>query len=807
MTDARRGEPTPGFVTGLGWCILAVGLACFGCDEGEPRGAGDATEMAPADARVADAAADASGPDSEPDGAMDAALPPFDRQPAPAHDGIYGFAHGCYVVEVFDGERTLRYVAAEGDGERFGFSVGPAEGAARFHMRATDLGAYLFYDAERRYLTAVEADGAWQLTRPGTLESEVDRLEWGFKSPAEWRLQVSERDPERFQLQHYATDRYLALSGLTEDASAAAVVTLHTSEGCVDFPELTIDAVGDAQPSRWEDGDLYGIAEIHSHMMADSGFGGGGIIHGAPFHRLGVERALPDCERSHGPEGRRDLVGFFEDSGSSFDLDTLLPAAVAGELEEFNHFTAGYPDFPDWPSSYRRSTHQTMYYRWLERAYLGGLRLLVQHATGNSVLCEMTVGVGAQSTLYSCNDMVSVDAAIARAHALERYVDAQAGGPGRGWFRVVGSPAAAREVINEGKLAVVLGIEISNVFDCFLTPREGFEPCTAETVRARLDHYYEAGVRVVFPVHKYDNAFSAGDGAGGMIEVGNLINSGHYSNFVEDCPGPRSAFDGGGVTFGGLNRPREVYDAPPVLDMRGFMANPLGTLLPIAEGLMSPGLRGEYCQQHGLTALGETLIRELMARGMLVDIAHLPQRALARAYEILEESDYPATKTHGSSNGGRVHRLGGLVGTRLDRCGDPDRPGRMGDRLARDVADAVANGAYPSEALSFDLNGFAGGPRPRFGELTGCDRPQANPITYPFTSFDGSVTFQQPHLGSRMVDFNEEGMIHIGLLPELIEDVRRDGTSDDALEPLFRSAEAYVRMWEKAEAHAGPQRE
>jgi hypothetical protein len=37
------------------------------------------------------------------------------------------------------------------------------------------------------------------------------------------------------------------------------------------------------------------------------------------------------------------------------------------------------------------------------------------------------------------------------------------------------------------------------------------------------------------------------------------------------------------------------------------------------------------------------------------------------------------------------------------------------------------------------------------------------------------------------------------LVAELIEDVRRDGVSDQDLEPLFKSAEAYIRMWEKAE--------
>ena len=45
-----------------------------------------------------------------------------------------------------------------------------------------------------------------------------------------------------------------------------------------------------------------------------------------------------------------------------------------------------------------------MYYRWLERASLAGLRLLVERATGNSVMCDMTVAMCSQKTLYSCND-------------------------------------------------------------------------------------------------------------------------------------------------------------------------------------------------------------------------------------------------------------------------------------------------------------------------------------------------------------------------------------------------------------------
>ena len=122
--------------------------------------------------------------------------------------------------------------------------------------------------------------------------------------------------------------------------------------------------------------------------------------------------------------------------------------------------------------------------------------------------------------------------------------------------------------------------------------------------------------------------------------------------------------------------------------------------------------------------------------------------------------------------------------------------------LTRRVEHIVEMGGYPGQPLSLDLNGFAGAPGPRFGSASGCGKEQTNPVTYPFTSYDGQVTFEAPRLGNREVDFNTEGMIHVGLLPELIEDVRRDGATDAELEPLFRSAEAYLRMWEKAESRA-----
>jgi hypothetical protein len=125
----------------------------------------------------------------------------------------------------------------------------------------------------------------------------------------------------------------------------------------------------------------------------------------------------------------------------------------------------------------------------------------------------------------------------------------------------------------------------------------------------------------------------------------------------------------------------------------------------------------------------------------------------------------------------------------------------MADSLRNRVALIAANGGYPAIGFGFDLNGFAGAPGPRFGPNARCgDTPQDSPIRYPFPSYAGDVTFTEPAVGERVLDFNTEGMVHLGLMAELIEDARNTGVTDEELEPLFRSAEAYLRMWERAEA-------
>ena len=218
-----------------------------------------------------------------------------------------------------------------------------------------------------------------------------------YISGAEWILEPSGQGGTRYQLRSRRSGRLLGPEGLVDALEDAAALTFEPADGCLEHPELSLDATGSVTRTTFEDGTLYGIADAHSHLFTNDGFGGG-LYHGAPFHRLGVEHALPDCSVVHGEMGRRDFFGYIYDHGGNDGgaLTSTLGDLIAGELTEDNHETAGYPDFTEWPDARNRSTHQVQYFRWLERAWMAGLRLEVQLATSNAVNCNLLVGEGIQ---------------------------------------------------------------------------------------------------------------------------------------------------------------------------------------------------------------------------------------------------------------------------------------------------------------------------------------------------------------------------------------------------------------------------
>ena len=93
---------------------------------------------------------------------------------------------------------------------------------------------------------------------------------------------------------------------------------------------------------------------------------------------------------------------------------------------------------------------------------------------------------------------------------------------------------------------------------------------------------------------------------------------------------------------------------------------------------------------------------------------------------------------------------------------------------------------------------------PRFGEKAcsgnGEQQNEAPKVSYPFTPHTGTGIIDQLKTGNRVFDINYDGVANYGLIPDFIQEVKNVGLTDKDLAPLFNSAEAYIRMWEKIES-------
>lgn len=529
-------------------------------------------------------------------------------------------------------------------------------------------------------------------------------------------------------------------------------------------------------------GPIVGVADLHLHVLAHLGFGGK-LFQGEPFDEdHGVKGALHACANGHGPGGLGDLIG-----------------SLAGELP-YGHDTQGWRGFAGWPH-WNSVNHQQAYWRWLERAHRGGLRLIVMLAVSNEALCSAST----RRAGFGCDDMEAVDRQLAAARELVAHVDAAAGGPGRGFLRIVESPAQARAAIEAGQLAVVLGMEVDSLFGC--KPGE----CSAAGVLAALDQYRARGVRHVFPVHIFDNAFAgAAVYHGEFFDIGNLLTTGAFYD-LRDCGGE-------GYAFKLLVDPARPWEA---------------VFGPLAPRVLPPA--DAHCNARGLSALGDVLVQGLMDRKLVIDTDHMSHRTLEAVLGAAEARSYPLVSGHGgyleiardheaseyqrsAAQVARLRELGGVVAPLLFQPGR-DGIAQWGERVENDcghsakswaqaylyAADQMAAGPFlQAVGIGSDLNGFIAHPAPRYGPDAcagdGARQPEGERVVYPFPAHEGTGSFERLSTGSRSFDVNADGFANVGLLPDFVAELREIGLSRGELSPLFHSAEAYIAMWERIEA-------
>ena len=689
-------------------------------------------------------------------------------------------AGGCYALRPVGGRYVVR------SGKSFSARGADLSAAEPFHFQATDLGSYLLFASQEDFLAVTEgyaAIAAYEVTRstPGqiaggvAMEQTDQAADAIARSPAnagrgEYVIQsqtpsalsdwtIDEVDggftitlPETDQAIAAQPDGLLALV----PSDAGTPFTFELTNGCATFPEIEVNVDGPVMGGQTLFQETRGFLEAHLHAMAFE-FLGGRARCGRPWHRFGVEYALVDCP-DHQPGGQGAVLESLLSDGTPFS----------------QHDVHGWPTFAGWPR-YGSYTHEQVYYKWLERAWRGGLRLMTNLLVDNNQLCKIY-----PYKRNSCNELDGVRLQAKRIRELERYIDAQSGGPGEGWFRIVTNPFEAREVINEGKLAVILGIEVSVPFDCGITL--DVNRCSEQQIDASLDEVHDLGVRQMELVNKFDNALSgvAGDdGTTGLIvNQGNKGETGRYWQMDTCAESDGEAHDKTQLNFHDEGAPDQITGRDA---LAGGVFSLFGT-----TGVLPLYPEGPHCNVRDLTDLGRYAIRGLMKRGMIFDPDHMSARAQTEAMDLVESTGYSGVvSSHGWSNVTiypRIYRAGGVV-----------TPHAGGSESFVDKWMQHKGWADPRYYWGFgigsDMNGFSaqGGPR---------DDAAENPLRYPFTGF-GGTTINQQHSGSRVYDINVDGVAHYGLYPDWIEDLRVQA-GDAIIEDMERGPEAYLQMWERA---------
>ena len=646
----------------------------------------------------------------------------------------YAMAGGCYALKsTKNGKWVVR------SGNEYAATAANAAAAEPFHFQATDLGSYLVWDSRKGFVRSLIPPSVVRSSNP------AKNADWAVKPSGSAFI---------FTLPSVQRSLTVGATSKLTVATTGTPFTLALRTGCQSWPEVDVNVTGKPFGGSSTHQEVRGYLDGHTHGMAFE-FLGGDVHCGRPWHPYGVAAALKDCPDHQQAQG----------AGAVLENVTRTGSPVG------THDPVGWPTFKDWPAP-DSLTHEGTYWKWLERSWRGGQRILVNLLVENNKLCELY-----PLKHNSCNDMKSVRLQADDMRKLERYIDAQYGGPGRGWYRIVTDPHEARKVINAGKMAVVMGIETSVVFGC--TMKLDKPQCTTTQIDRQINEMHDLGVRQMELVNKFDNALAGVAGDSGTIapfvNLANLLETGSFWDMPK-CPAPQEP---------GVEDRTQLTSVPagaPAQDeLFGAIAKlHLGGVLPIYPAPPT-------CNRRGLTSLGDHTIKRMAEKHMLFDPDHMSVKARKASLDTTEQLDYPGViSSHSWSTPDaypRIYKAGGVI---TPYAGDSTG---FVEKWEKHLAWADPR-YYFGFGYGADINGLGAQ-----GNARGANAP--NKVTYPFNGL-GGVSIGKQVSGERTYDINVDGVAHYGLYPDWIEDLRTQG-GDNIADDMARGAEAYLQTWERAE--------
>jgi microsomal dipeptidase-like Zn-dependent dipeptidase len=680
----------------------------------------------------------------------------------------------------------------------------------------------------------------------GTNDVEHERVEFEVQREGVWNSAYKATPPGGDQLIQKVIEIAPQYRGMTAririlDSSASGHIN-------VDYIQISPERPDEVHVPVW------GYGDYHTHPMTRLAFGSNDKRH-IIFGESGgnyddyladpklVVRDIGRCERGHGggylAEAFINNAQLFSESIGSVIKAFLLP-----------HGRSGQPDYKAFPD-HLMGAHQQMHVTMIRRNYEGGLRLMVALVTDNWGAAFLT-GVAENGKVPLVSEPETIAAQLDGLRDLARKNSS--------WMELALTPADARRIIQQNKLAIIPGVELDRL--------GSYDPDPEKEV----DFLWRQGVRAVTPIHAVDNAlgspailnapynwlndFFANDAQ--QVRPSGLGPPKFFEIEADDCAGNHEA-EGECV----------VHKLDPFPQLRLIIARPIFTLFRRAPGFtitsaqtFNTGLLGQK-NKHGLTPKGRDYIRALMKRGIIVDTAHMSDKSVNDAYQALgERPGYPAIISHvgfrkeglyenpaneipgylaseydiSDSNIERVKNAGGVMGVfanhaRInpksidihishitDDCGNSSKgfafayhygqslaPGRLG--MATDMT------FIPMVSPRFGPHACEGYKSFQHGQKEPAKHPnryrphdQKDPVLY--EQYKGMKAIAKTNqkepmkpyrMGDRVFDFNEDGLAHYGLVPDMLQDLKNVEMPKRDLQAFFGSAEAYLEMWERVE--------
>ncbi len=254
--------------------------------------------------------------------------------------------------------------------------------------------------------------------------------------------------------------------------------------------------------------------------------------------------ALAACDRGkHQNRGETDEENIFNDenynsvSASQYlmhvfaEKDGSSHVPMVGYEELLNQATHGQYGYnwdlhkfvvPERP--FLSKIHQQMYWKWLKRAWQGGLRVLVsdvQHSlTLDTLMHNFWDLQNSEATILTAHtEWAHVGHASDEQYAVQRQVCAlkklAAVSEIADFARIAYTPGEARRYIADGKLAIVLGAELATSGQL----RAGGPAPSSYT--NELDFLRWAGIRKITPIHQFDNELGGAAVFDGVLTLQN----------------------------------------------------------------------------------------------------------------------------------------------------------------------------------------------------------------------------------------------------------------------------------------------